>query len=717
MVLLDLAPASQWRPYEESILEEARSTCRREAPLERSRRSRWLHLRALLAAQRGHDNVAAACLLAALTLNPSRRAWWIALGDVLHGCERLDESLAACLHALRLAPGDPDAYSTVARSLFARGRLREAAALYDLALALWTDTDKVAVLNRPGRARAHREVSEVLQAHDRADAAKEHALVAARLDPTNADACCRLGELALSSGDAEGAAAHFREGLKAAPHRADLYVGLARALVRQVASEQVPGDVPDLLDEALALLRTALTIDPRHVEALHTLASTFDHRADDRENDREDHPENDEEDDQETRACSAEAWLALGAALEHERRYDDAVVACGEAVARTPGSLRALAGHASALSAAGKPAAAYRQFAAALALAPDDWNLRSGWRRAGDQLRLDDRPWQQDEWFSSSQRLPQDLEHPRWTGSPLAGRTILVLTLNSFGDNIQFLRYLPYLRDLGARVVVECLPRLAPLVEQMPCVYRVVIRSAPLPQFDTYEVVTRLPLVFGTGPSTIPGTVPYLHVDAAHRDYWRARLAPDHRLAVGLSWGGNLNSPTSRERFLPLSALGALATSGVRFVSLQIGPQSAETLAPPPGLNVENLQDESCSLVDTAALLMNLDLVITVDTMVAHLAGALARPTWTLLHRTASWRWLLDEHRTPWYPTMRLFRQTNDGDWANVIARVRKALEQFVATASGDRATVLDARSRTAPEQSLAKARSQNRASSPPHHA
>jgi hypothetical protein len=259
----------------------------------------------------------------------------------------------------------------------------------------------------------------------------------------------------------------------------------------------------------------------------------------------------------------------------------------------------------------------------------------------------------------------------------LRDRTILVWAEFALGDTIQCLRYLPLLHAAGARVVVETQATLLPLIERMPCVDRVVVSGAPLPAFDLHAPLFSLPGVFQT--QRLGAGVPYLAVDDELIAIWRKRLgepAPGQR-TIGLAWSGSPTGSNARYRFTTLSSFAPLAgVPNTRFVSLQLGPRAVDLLTPPPGLRVETLLDESCTGADTAALMLNLDLIITIDSMVAHLAGALARPVWTVTWLSpAWWLWQVEGDRSLWYPTMRLFQQTRAGDWKDVLARVRETLE------------------------------------------
>jgi hypothetical protein len=284
---------------------------------------------------------------------------------------------------------------------------------------------------------------------------------------------------------------------------------------------------------------------------------------------------------------------------------------------------------------------------------------------------------------------------PRWSGAePLAGRTLLVHAEQGLGDTLQFCRYIPLLEARGARVVFEIQPQLEQLLQSLGTAATIITRGTPLPPADFHIPLLSLPLALRTELDSIPGGVPYLHpAPAAVRD-WSARLAALPGFKIGINWHGNPDAEkysALQARSFPLAAAAALARiPGVTLVSLQKGAGAEQRAQVDFAQSIVQLTDPMLMgpdefAAETAAILLGLDLVITADTALAHLAGALGVPVWVVLQSVPDWRWLTERDDSPWYPTMRLFRQRIAGDWPEVFARV--AAEAALATAADGKAT------------------------------
>jgi Flp pilus assembly protein TadD len=280
----------------------------------------------------------------------------------------------------------------------------------------------------------------------------------------------------------------------------------------------------------------------------------------------------------------------------------------------------------------------------------------------------------------------REFRQPQWTGEqPIEGRTLLLHAEQGLGDTLQFCRYAPLVAARGAHVVLELQPQLVRLLSRLPGIESVVTKGDPLPPFDLHCPLMSLPMAFGTTPETIPTPYPYLAAEHAAMSMWRQRLASLPGCRVGLVWAGSSRTwlphaaAIDRRRSMRLAHMAPLADiPGCSFVSLQLGRPAAQLASPPRGLVVHEFADDLHDFAETAALVANLDLVISVDTAVAHLAAALGRPVWLLNRFDTCWRWLLDRDDSPWYLSLRQFRQASSGDWLDVMCRTRDALEAFV---------------------------------------
>jgi tetratricopeptide (TPR) repeat protein len=279
---------------------------------------------------------------------------------------------------------------------------------------------------------------------------------------------------------------------------------------------------------------------------------------------------------------------------------------------------------------------------------------------------------------------------PRWNGiEPLTGKTLLVHAEQGLGDVIQFCRYLPLLTAQGASVVFEVMPSLKALLRTLPPTIRLVGRGGRVPPVDYYCPLLSLPFAFKTRLDTITAQVPYLTAERQRIADWMQRLRALPGLRVGIAWQGNLAVEKliwARGRSIPLAALEPLAQlPGISLVSLQKGPGREQLRSVPFAGRIIDLSADldrgPDAFLDTAAVMAGLDLVISSDTAVAHLAGALGRPVWTVLAASPEWRWGLERSDSPWYPTMRLFRQKTDGDWNPVVAAIAEALQSVTAGA------------------------------------
>ena len=305
------------------------------------------------------------------------------------------------------------------------------------------------------------------------------------------------------------------------------------------------------------------------------------------------------------------------------------------------------------------------------------WNLSLALLLSGDFAG----GWEEYEWrWKMKNNDGRNYSCPLWQGEDIVGRTINLHVEQGFGDTIQFIRYAPMVMQRGAKVIVECQPQLVRLLASVEGLAHITDRTASSIYFDMHAPLLSLPRIFSTTLKTIPCHVPYLSADRVLVAKWRQKIEPlPGRFRVGLVWAGNPTHGNDRNRSCALVDFALLAKiPNVIFYSLRKDEGAEQCENPPHEINLVDLTRDIADFADTAALMDNLDLIISVDTAVAHLAGALGRPVWTLLPFVPDWRWLLDRRDNPWYPTMRLFRQSKPGNWRGVMADVANALREYV---------------------------------------
>jgi Tfp pilus assembly protein PilF len=373
-----------------------------------------------------------------------------------------------------------------------------------------------------------------------------------------------------------------------------------------------------------------------------------------------------------------EALTNRGNALHGLDRLEDAVASFDRALALQPAHVDAHYNRGIALHGLNRHAEAVTSYQRALALRPDYADAH--WNEALTRLALGDfaEGWKKFEsrwWTSDCKTSGLKFPQPLWRGEPIDGRSILIYAEQGLGDTIQFVRYVPMVAERGAKVVLAVHSELKELLASAAGAAAVFGENEPLPGTAFQCPLLSLPLAFGTTAETIPAKVPYLSANDAAVARWRERLPQTAALRVGLVWSGNPSFNQDRRRSPQLSrVLPLLATPGVVFYSLNPGIGASDVAALAAHRNVIHLGPQFRNFSDTAAVISLVDLVITSDTAVAHLAGAMGRPVWIMLHDAPDWRWALDRERSSWYPSARLFRQEEAGDWAGVVARMQNEL-------------------------------------------
>jgi hypothetical protein len=278
-------------------------------------------------------------------------------------------------------------------------------------------------------------------------------------------------------------------------------------------------------------------------------------------------------------------------------------------------------------------------------------------------------------------RIARKVQRPRWNGRPIPGKTLLIHDEQGFGDTIQFIRMVAWAKERSqARIILEVSPELLPLARRTAGFDELVARGTIPPSFDVHCEMMSLPMVMGFQLSHLPEKIPYLTPDPARLRRWRRRLAGLKRPLVALNWAGRPVLYNGQNRAVGLAALAPLAMDGITFLSVQKGAPASEAATPPSGMTLVDLGDEIADFEDTAAILSIADLLISIDSAPAHLAGALGRPAWVMLGFVADWRWLLERPDSPWYPSLRLFRQPRRGDWDSVVAAMVPELSAWAAS-------------------------------------
>ena len=369
--------------------------------------------------------------------------------------------------------------------------------------------------------------------------------------------------------------------------------------------------------------------------------------------------------------------LMRGKALLELLRHADALTALDMAATLGPLPADAQVNRAAALSAVGRGAEAIAAIDAVLQLdpayVPAHWTAASICLSHGDFAR----GWREYEWRwrdSTHRDPPRDFGRPLWRGDqPLAGRTILLHAEQGFGDTIQFCRYAPLVRARGARVIVEAPAPLLPLLRTLDGPADLVAAGEPLPPFDVHCPLMSLPLAFGTSAETVPARIPYLAASPDRTAVWAKRLGPRTRPRIGLAWSGLAKYKADRARSAPLRALATLIHPGFDYISVQrdVAPGDLPAAA---AFGIRLFGEHIADFADSAALTAAMDLVISVDSSPAHLAGALGRPVWIMVPYHAEWRWLRDRSDTPWYSTATLFRQHAPFAWEALATRIGNAL-------------------------------------------
>ena len=650
-----------------------------------------LFRRAVAELEAGRPALAEQPLRQILQGEPTDARALLTLGQVLRLQGRSAEAVAVYQQLLQSQPGQPDALYQWATTLKDQGQLDQAIKLFRQLLD-----------RQPDHADGLTGLGALLAARGQLVAAMPLLERAVQVRPDFAQARHNLGVGWGLSGRPDLARAELEESLRLRPDYPDAWANLGNIL-----------GVLGLRNEVEASYRRALELRPDHAGALTNLGLLL------------------QKDDQaseavtllrrvvELRPGAPEAYNNLGLALLEARRAAEAVVIFRQAVRLNPHYGEASNNLAKALFHLGRLREAEASFLDALREQPQNAELHANLgtllqstARHDEALACFDLALMfdpecttahynrsmsllsQGKWLEGwadyeyrwglSGQVKRQYRQPRWDGAPLGSRTILVWAEQGLGDMIHFVRYAQVLKEQGARVVLECPPHVVPLFRSVAGIDQIITEGDLVPAYDVQAPLLSLPGLLRTTPQSVPAEVPYLRAPAERIEHWRRALGSEPLYRIGISWRGSARHAHDHWRSVPLERFAPLAAvPGVSLVSLQKGPGSEEVAALGGRFAVWQTSDDEPSdsaeaLLNTAALMSCLDLVVSVDTAVAHLAGALALPVWLAVSALPDWRWLRRGRETAWYPTMRLYRQQKLSKWRKVFARMARDLRKRV---------------------------------------
>jgi Flp pilus assembly protein TadD len=484
--------------------------------------------------------------------------------------------------------------------------------------------------------------------------------------PGDANVIYLMGLLHYQQRRYEPAIAHMQQAVQLRPDFAEGHNNLGHAL-RTVGRKE----------EALASIRTAIELRPDYAGAQANLGVSLEQQGKFQD------AVNAYQEALRLNPNDHETCCNLGGALWYLGRLDEAVASLTRALQLRPDWADAHSNLGTVLRSQGKARQAVPSLREALRLNPNHveahWNLALSLLACGEF----EEGWKEYEWrWKRREWPPRVFPQPRWDGGPLQGRSILLCCEQGLGDTMHVIRYAAIVKDLGARVIVSCQKPLRPLLARCPGIDMLCDENAEPADFDVWSSLLSVPGLVGTTMGTIPAPGPYIFANPTLVQRWKRYLDRFKGFKVGVCWQGSRIHVLDTYRSIPLAQFAPLAAiEGVQLISLQKGPgadQLRDFANPFPVFDLAyKLDTSSGPFMDTAAVMMNLDLVITVDTAIAHLAGALGAPVWNALPMIGTdWRWLLDRQDTPWYPTMQLFRQSQTNDWTGVFARMASELRR-----------------------------------------
>jgi tetratricopeptide (TPR) repeat protein len=555
-----------------------------------------------------------------LQSNPDNSAVLHSLGIIAHQTGNHDKAIELINEAIVNSPRIPQYHNTLGLILEAVGEFEQAVLAYQHAVSI-----------KPDYAEAYHNIAIALQSQGRYAEAIEKCRRAISLKIAYAEAYNTMAFSLEKQERFDEAIENYKQALRLRPDFAEAYNHLGFVLNEQGKSA-----------EAIKNFRRAVEIDPNY----------------------------------------AEVYSNLGIALKDRQQFAEAIENFERALRIEPDFAEAYYNLANSLRDEGRCSEAIENYEQAIRLKPDyaeaHWNMSLTNLLSGNFTE----GWKGYRWRRNIDLKILIGRHytgkPRWDGTPFEGKRLFVHYEQGLGDNIQFVRYLPMIKARGGTVIFETLRPLIALLQDFPGADQVVENRAdgkPSVDFDVYTSLLDMPNIFGTTLETIPAEIPYIHAETAKAQYWRNKLAGPF-FKVGIVWAGSPTHGNDRYRSCKLKDFAPVAkVDGFRLYGLQKGVAAAQMDEMAEVLPIVNISKEFEDFTDTAAAIENLDLVISVDTSVLHLAGAMGKPAWALLPYAPEWRWMLNRQDSPWYPTMRLFRQSQWSHWEPVFEQVAAELQ------------------------------------------
>ncbi|MHB1140924.1 MAG: tetratricopeptide repeat protein [Sulfuricaulis sp.] len=588
--------------------------------MDKNNRNPALLSKAISLHQAGHLNEAEALCRTMLSSDSAYFPAMTLLGTILLQRGSPEEAIRLFGHSLEINPMQPDALYCQGIALHGMRRHNEALASYDRAIRLVPDF--VQAHNNRGL------VLEDLKRHDEALASYGRAIA---LNPRHANAYSNRGNILNKLAQYDAALASYDRAIEINPGNANACFnrGIALSKLKQHG-------------EALASYDRAIALNPGY----------------------------------------AKAYNNRGLSLATLKRHDEALASFSQTIALDPGFVEAYTNRGNALRDMKRYDEAFASYNQAIVLKPDDADVYLNKAYLKILLGEYEEGWKLHEWrwkHNDKNKAPRSYQRPLWLGQEsLTGKTILLHTEQGIGDSIQFCRYATMVEALGAKVMLEVPQPLVALFSTLKDSIRVIPMGNPVPDFDWHCPLMSLPLAFRTTVSTIPANIPYLRTDADKQRQWHSRMGARNKPRIGLVWSGNPGHANDHNRSIPLDLLTPLFGLDLEFHCIQKEIRQTDREILNKHRQIRLYESDLGDFSDTAALVTEMNLVISVDTSVVHLAGALGKPVWILLPFSPDHRWMTEREDSPWYPTARLFRQPQAGDWAGIVKKVVADLSRFV---------------------------------------